>query len=62
MLQLCEIINSGGTEFDEEHPDLKVILFGELFNVSSIKQSNCDEDYYGFYSIVDRIIDLRAHQ
>lgn len=34
MLQLCEIIDSGGCAFDDEHPDLKVITFGELFDVS----------------------------
>lgn len=35
MLQLCEVIDSGGFAFDDENPDLKVIPFGELFNVRS---------------------------
>lgn len=33
MLELCQIINSEGYSHDKEHPKLKVILFGELFNV-----------------------------
>lgn len=33
MLELCEIINSEGYSHCEETPKLKVILFGELFNV-----------------------------
>lgn len=37
MLELCQIICSEGYAHDEEHPKLKVILFGELFNVSSIE-------------------------
>lgn len=35
LVELCEIINSEGYSHDEENPKLKVILFGELFNVSS---------------------------
>lgn len=34
MLELCQIINSEGYPQSKEHPELKVILFGELFNVS----------------------------
>lgn len=37
MLELCEIINSEGYSHCKETPKLKVILFGELFNVSSSK-------------------------
>lgn len=37
MLELCEIISSEGYAHCEETPKLKVILFGELFNVSSIE-------------------------
>ncbi|XP_031626795.1 actin-binding Rho-activating protein [Contarinia nasturtii] len=33
MLELCQIINSEGYSHDKEHPKLKVILFGELFNI-----------------------------
>lgn len=34
MLELCEIICTMGYSHDKETPQLKVILFGELFNVS----------------------------
>lgn len=34
MLELCQIINSEGFQHSKETPELKVILFGELFNVS----------------------------
>ena len=34
MLELCEIINSEGFSHNKATPKLKVILFGELFNVS----------------------------
>lgn len=34
MLELCQMINSEGYQHSEETPELKVILFGELFNVS----------------------------
>lgn len=34
MLELCEIINNSGYQKSKEEPDLAVILFGELFNVS----------------------------
>lgn len=34
MLELCQLINSEGFPQSEETPQLKVILFGELFNVS----------------------------
>lgn len=33
MLELCQIIKSEGYAHDKENPKLKVILFGELFNV-----------------------------
>lgn len=33
MLELCEIINSEGYSHCKETPKLKVILFGELFNI-----------------------------
>lgn len=33
MLELCEIIASEGYQHSEENPDLRVILFGELFNI-----------------------------
>lgn len=33
MLQLCEIIDTGGYVHCEENPGLKVIFFGELFDV-----------------------------
>lgn len=35
MLELVQIINSEGCPQSKEHPELKVILFGELFNVGS---------------------------
>lgn len=34
MLELCEIINSEGYPQTKETPELKFIVFGELFNVS----------------------------
>lgn len=34
MLELCQVIKSEGYVHDKEHPKLKVILFGELFNVT----------------------------
>lgn len=33
MLELCQVIYSEGYTHDKEHPKLRVILFGELFNV-----------------------------
>lgn len=33
ILQLCHVIYSGGYLYDEEKPELKVIPFGELFEV-----------------------------
>lgn len=36
MLELCEVIWQMGYSHDQETPQLKVILFGELFNVSWI--------------------------
>lgn len=36
MLELCEVIWQMGYSHDPETPQLKVILFGELFNVSWI--------------------------
>lgn len=33
MLQLCEIIDTGGEEYCEDTPGLKVMFFGELFDV-----------------------------
>ena len=38
ILQLCEIIDSEGKP-NEHHPELKMILFGELFDVISMKKS-----------------------
>ena len=34
MQELCEVINTSGESVSKEEPELKVILFGELFNVS----------------------------
>lgn len=34
MYELCQIINSEGYPQSKSKPDLKVISFGELFNVS----------------------------
>lgn len=36
MLELCHVINSEGYPQSKQHPELKVILFGELFNVCCI--------------------------
>ncbi|XP_055317968.1 actin-binding Rho-activating protein isoform X2 [Sitodiplosis mosellana] len=33
MLELCQIIHSEGYAHNEDNPKLKVILFGELFNI-----------------------------
>lgn len=40
LLELCEIINSEGFSHCKETPKLKVILFGELFNVRFWTQLN----------------------
>lgn len=37
MLQLCEIIDTGGYVHCEETPGLKVMFFGELFDVRSFE-------------------------
>lgn len=34
MLELCQIIHSEGYPITKENPELRVILFGELFNVN----------------------------
>lgn len=39
MLDLCEVINESGLPRSESEPEMKYILFGELFNVSIILQS-----------------------
>lgn len=36
MLELCEIIYTEGFQQSEEDPQMKFILFGELFNVITI--------------------------
>lgn len=33
MLELCQVIHSEGYPISKENPELRVILFGELFNV-----------------------------
>lgn len=40
MLELCQVINSEGYIHNKETPKLKVILFGELFNVSNWARDN----------------------
>lgn len=53
MLELCEIINSEGFSHCKETPKLKVILFGELFNVRHGKHN-----LISFYAIFDRIFEI----
>lgn len=36
MYELCGIINTEGFPIDDSKPELKGILFGELFNVSAL--------------------------
>lgn len=54
MLELCEIINSEGFSHCKETPKLKVILFGELFNVRHGKHN-----LNPFYKLTDSILSNR---
>lgn len=49
MLELCQMINSEGYAHDEEHPKLKVILFGELFNVRIVECMMFEECFWNSY-------------
>lgn len=52
MLELCEIICSEGYSHCKETPKLKVILFGELFNVSHIRKHTIELIYlFLFYHV-----------
>lgn len=60
MLELCEVINSEGFPQSEETPEMKVILFGELFDVRNERfsiQTVNDKQRTKFL-----FADLRAHQ
>lgn len=59
MLQLCEVIDMGGYAYCPENPGLKVMLFGELFNVRCMMK----RIYFNMLiKVIYDELDLRVHK